>query len=300
LNLHSPHGDCGKSTTLEVLATMVPRPLSTENMKPAVLFRVVDQHQPTLLLDELDTYLNQANELRGLLNAGHKRGACAYRCEGAGNAIRAFNAFAPAALAGIGPLPATLRTRSILIPLVKAKEGEIKARFDANEIETERILGRKLARWAKDNFDAIAACDPALPAGAFNRLADNWRPLFAIAQVAGGEWPERAAKAFTLLTAKARGNEDVSVTVLADIRSIFAASGAQRLFSSALVDELAALPERPWSWGSDNTKQIDQSWLARRLLPLEVRPHNIRIGEERAKGYELTDFAEAFKKFLRE
>src|SRR6267142_2573201 len=70
-----------------LLAAMVPRPFRTENMRAPVLFRVVDQQQPILLLDEVDTYLHQADELRGLLNAGHKRGACAYRCEGAGNAI---------------------------------------------------------------------------------------------------------------------------------------------------------------------------------------------------------------------
>jgi hypothetical protein len=90
----------------------------------------VDQHQPTLLLDEVDAYLHQSEELRGLLNAGHKRGACAYRCEGEGKAVRAFHAFAPAALAGIGSLPATLRDRSVLVPLVAAEEGQIATRFD--------------------------------------------------------------------------------------------------------------------------------------------------------------------------
>ena len=296
LNLHSPQGNCGKTTTLEILATMAPRPFTTENMKPAVLFRVVDQQRPTLLLDELDTYLTPANELRGLLNAGHKRGACVYRCEGAGNTIRAFNAFAPAALAGIGPLPVTLRTRSILIPLVSAMEGEIKARFDSNNTETETILGQKLARWAKDNFDAIAACKPSLPPGAFNRLADNWRPLFAIAQIAGGDWPQRAANAFALLTAKPQQAPDLNLLLLADVRSIFAASDAQRLFSSTLVDSLTALPDRPWSAASP---PINQTWLARRLAPFDVRPRTIRIGAERAKGYELAYFTKAFTRFLR-
>ena len=36
-------------------------------------------NRPTLLLDECDTYLSNAEELRGVLNAGHKRGARAYR-----------------------------------------------------------------------------------------------------------------------------------------------------------------------------------------------------------------------------
>jgi len=55
LNLYSPRRGCGKTTTLDVLATMVPRPFRTENLRAPVLFRVVDQQQPTLLLDEVDT-----------------------------------------------------------------------------------------------------------------------------------------------------------------------------------------------------------------------------------------------------
>jgi len=51
------------------------------------------------------------------------------------------------------------------------------------------MLCRKLARWAQDNFAALQACDPPMPPGAYNRVADNWRPIFAIAQIAGGDWP---------------------------------------------------------------------------------------------------------------
>jgi hypothetical protein len=275
---------------------MTPRPLSTENLKPAVLFRVVDQQQPTLLLDELDTYLYQANELRGLLNAGHKRGACAYRCEGAGNHIRAFNAFAPAALAGIGQLPATLRDRSILIPLTKAQPGETPTRFDSTNTQTEHILGRKLARWAKDNFDALAACNPPMPQDAFNRLADNWRPLFAIAQIAGGDWPQRAAEAFALLTPKPQTDRDLDLTLLADIRSIFAASSAQRLFSTTLVAALNALPGHPTRV---DATLLNPTSLARRLSRFDIRPCAMRIGNARAKGYNLADFAEAFAQHLK-
>src|SRR5439155_16958288 len=79
LNLWSHESDCGKTTTLDLLATMTPRALRTENITAPVLFRLVDQHQPILLLDEVDAYLPHSEELRGLLNAGHKQGACAYR-----------------------------------------------------------------------------------------------------------------------------------------------------------------------------------------------------------------------------
>src|SRR6266581_3071825 len=199
LNLSSPESGCGKTTTLDLLAAMTPRPLRTESLTAPVLFRVVDQQQPVLLLDEVDTFLFQDEELRGLLNAGHKRGGCSYRCEGPNNAVRSFNAFAPAVLSGIGPLPATLHDRSICIYLIKAEEGEVIAHFNEFKAEIETELCRKLARWTQDNFAAIQACDPPMPKAAFNRLGDNWRPLFAIAQIAGGDWPARVLAAFTYL-----------------------------------------------------------------------------------------------------
>ena len=115
LNFRSPEKGCGKTTALDVLGVLTPKALRTESLTPAVLFRLVEGHEPTLLLDETDSYLKEANDLRGLLNAGHKRGAMALRCEGENNTVRSFKAFAPAALAGIGELPGTLHDRSIVI-----------------------------------------------------------------------------------------------------------------------------------------------------------------------------------------
>src|SRR5256714_9353295 len=137
LNLSSPQPGCGKTTALDVIATFVPRPLRTESLTAPVLFRLVDQYAPTLLLDEVDAYLTQAEELRGLLNAGHKRGSRAYRCEGENKAVRAFKAFAPAVLAGIGPLPGTLADRSIVIPLIAAAPDQLPTRFDTLNTKIE-------------------------------------------------------------------------------------------------------------------------------------------------------------------
>jgi putative DNA primase/helicase len=306
LNLMSAKGGCGKTTTLDVLATMCPRPLRTENMRAAVLFRVVDRYEPTLLLDELDSYLHESDELRGLLNAGHKFDGCAFRCEGPGNGFRRFKAFAPAAVAGIGELPATLRDRSILIPLVEAKPGDIPEPFNPDHAEIEQLLARKIARWAKDNFDTIKACKPKMPPGAHNRRADNWRPLFAIAQVIGGHWPDRILAAFNNLCPGAADGQVLrplaSVTqpstlnpqLLHDIRQVFANSGATRLFSRQLVAALRAFPGQ-----QAQSPPLTQQSLAIRLQGLGIRPHNIRIGKNRAKGYDLSDFADAFATLLK-
>jgi hypothetical protein len=280
---------------LDVIASMAARAVRTENLTAPVLFRIVDQHQPTLLLDEVDTYISQSEELRGLLNAGHKRGACAYRCEG--NTVRAFRAFGPAALAGIGALPGTLHDRSIVIPLVKALPGEIALPFDEQNAQIETVLGRKLARWAKDNFAALQACNPVLPATAFNRLADNWRPLFAIARIAGGDWPQRALDAFQKLAAKADPNGQ-GVALLADIRQIFTHSGQTRIFTRDLLDALCALPDRPWQSALRNAASA-HNWLSNLLRPFGVISRNIRVGDDRAKGYELSDLADPFGRFLK-
>ena len=299
LNPCSPDKGCGKTTLLDVLAALVPRPLRTESITPAVLFRLVELHKPTLLLDEVDAYLNEAEELRGLLNAGHKRGAKAYRCEGENNAVRSFAAFAPAALAGIGSLPGTLHDRSIVIKLVRSKPGEVTARFDSRRTEKETELCRKLARWITDNLAKLKECDPQLPQTAFNRLADNWRPLFAVAEVAGGDWPQRAAAAFAKLTSEddldAQG---VGTILLADIASLFAAAGVDKLPSAALAKSLAEMEGRPWAdWGKFK-KPISPNQLANQLRRFGVAPRTIRVGDETAKGYALPDFTEAFDRFL--
>ena len=168
----------------------------------------------------------------------------------------------------------------------------------ASESLAENCENGSEERWAKDNFDALAACNPTMPPGAFNRLADNWRPLLAMAQIAGGDWPQRAAEAFALLTPKPHADADLDPTLLADIRSIFAASGAQRLFSTTLVHSLAALSSRNGSTNSGNHSPLNQTSLACRLRAFNVLSHNVRIGDIQAKGYDLADFAEPFALFL--
>jgi putative DNA primase/helicase len=265
----------------------------------AVLFRLVDSCKPTLLLDEVDKYLPKAEELCGLLNAGHKRGAKAYRCEGENNTVRGFAAFAPAALAGIATLPGTLHDRSIVVRLVRAKSGEVAARFDSRRVQRETELCRKLARWARDNFEPLKSCDPQLPETAFNRLADNWHPLFAIAEIAGGDWPKRASEAFIRLTnADDLDAQGVGTLLLTDIAAAFTTKTADKVFSAQLCEELAAIEGRPWAeWGRQR-KPISVNQLATQLRRFSVSPHEIRIGEETGRGYELADFEDAFSRYL--
>ena len=299
LNPQSPEKRCGKTTLCDVVRTLVPKPLCTENLTTPVMFRVVDKYRPTLLADECDSWINDNEDLRGLLNAGHKRGGQALRCVGDDFEPRAFKVFAPVVLAGIGNLPGTLHDRAIVIRLVRAKPGEVTTRFDSRHIEQETILCRKLARWTADNFEALKRCDPQLPETAFNRLADNWRPLFAIAEVAGGDWPKRCAAGYAKLTATddldAHG---VGTLLLADIREIYSDERTHKIPSARICELLAAIEGRPWAeWGRQR-KSISPNQLANQLRRFGLSPKKIRFGEHTLQGYSREQFDELFARYL--
>jgi len=203
--------------------------------------------------------------------------------------------------------------------LLKAKEEEQAELFDSRHTEIEAILCRKLARWARDNFAALQACDPKMPPGAYNRVADNWRPLFAIAQIAGGDWPQLTLDAYnelangkevrgqksevgrrqansTLSTENPQPLDGSPVELLADIREIFTQSGATRISSKQLVEALRNHPVGRYAkLGAPHAALI---WLARELQPFGITPRVMRIGTHCAKGYDLSDCTDAFARFL--
>jgi len=124
LAITSPEKGCGKTTVLDLLLFVCCRPLSAANISTAAMFRTIEAAKPALLVDEADSFLSENEELRGALNAGHKRGGQVVRCVGENAEPRTFGVFAPAALAAIGKLPATIADRSITIPMRKATRGE--------------------------------------------------------------------------------------------------------------------------------------------------------------------------------
>ncbi len=193
LAVRSPLKRCGKTTLLDVLGCLVLRALPTANVSAAAVFRVVEGYRPTLLVDEADTFLAEADDLRGVLNSGHRRGGSVLRTVGDDHEVRAFATYAAVAIALIGNLPDTLADRSISVDLKRKLASETTESFRVDRVAHLEVLARKAARWAADNANQIAAADPELPSGLHSRAADNWRPLIAIADAAGGEWPKRVA-----------------------------------------------------------------------------------------------------------
>jgi putative DNA primase/helicase len=298
LAITSPEKGCGKTTLLDVLSRLVMRPLPTANVTVSAIFRVVEVKQPTLLIDEADSFLSGNEELRGILNSGHRQGGSVIRSVGENCEPRAFSTYSACAIALIGQLPTTLTDRSVPIELRRRRPDETCEPFRFNRTGLLDQLARQAARWATDNADRVRGADPDMPCGMVNRLADNWRPLIAIADVAGGEWPFRARQAAQALAAAAGDNDQfVRIALLTDVRAIFAGRGTARLASAVLLEALVAIEGRPWAeWKAGNA--ITANGLARLLAPLEIKPATIRTSNGTPKGYQLAQFKEAFARYL--
>jgi hypothetical protein len=301
LAITSPEKRCGKTTLLDAIARLVPRPLATSNTTSAAVFRAIDAALPTLLIDEADTFLGKNDELRGILNSGHNRsGAHVMRLVGDTFEPRKFSTWAPTAIAMIGELPGTLEDRSISVRLRRRRSDEPLTRFRADRCPEFDLLARKAARWGADHVEDLRKTDPDVPAKLQNRAADNWRPLLAIADAAGGDWPTRA-RAFAEQFSVVEGASSEGVMLLADIRSIFDEWKGDRLTSQELVSALICMEERPWV-ECQRGRALTKNGLARLLRPFGIHSQTIRIKPtppaNKPTGYLRAQFDDAFDRYL--
>ena len=109
----------------------MPRPVEAVNVTPATFRKVADPAgRPTILFDEIDTLFGpkakENEEIRGLINAGHRRGAVAGRCVVKGKLVKTeeISAYCAIALAGIGDLPDTILSRSVIVKMRRRASDE--------------------------------------------------------------------------------------------------------------------------------------------------------------------------------
>lgn len=303
LTITSPEKRCGKTTLLTVLGGLVPKPLSTSNLTTAALFRAVEQWQPTLLIDEADTFLAGKEEMRGVLNSGFtKAGAQVVRVVGENLEPSIFSTWTPLAIAAIGRLPDTLLDRSIVLELRRKLPSECVTPLRVDRMGHLHELARKAARWALDHAEALAEADPEVPGFLHDRAADCWRPLLAIADAAGGPWPKEARDAIALIQGDDEADDEGSAALmlLADLKSIFDQDGSKTLPTEVLIERLcgADFEERPWSSNDPYGHPISPRQLAEMLRPFGVRPKTIRFEARTAKGYARSSLEDPWRRYL--
>jgi hypothetical protein len=301
----SPEPGSGKSRALEVTELLVPNPVRAVNATPAYLFRRIASEAglPTILYDEIDTLFGpkarpDCDDVRAVLNAGHRKGAVAGRCRMNGRTVvpEELPAYCAVALAGLHDLPDTLASRTIIVRMRKRAPSEPVESFRRRVVADEgHALMDRLAIWVPT---VPAGIWPNLPAEVTDRDADVWEPLLMVADWGGGEWPALARDAaVTLVTESKRKPPSLGVTLLRDLRDLFNECRVDELFTWEILEALLTNEDLPW--GDLSGRPLDARGLARLLRPYGIETcKNVRRGKTTGKGYRWAELRDAGDRYL--
>lgn len=290
LILDSAEPGSGKTRVLEVAQYLVAAPEMTVSASRAALFRLVADGPITILFDEVDTIFNAKTgggneDLRAMLNAGYKRSATIPRYDAKTRTVRRFPVYTPAALAGIARgMPATITTRAITIHMRRRRADEHVEPFRERAVERQsEPIRAALAEWMDAVTDRVVNTEPTMPEGVTDRSAEIWEPLLAIADAAGGHWPETARNAcgYFVLTNVPLGS--LGTQLLSDVRDIFTAAKTDRIATKEILANLLTLADSPWADLPD--RPLNARQLSRELRRYGVSPVTFDAKVGKAKGY---------------
>lgn len=287
--LHSPEPQSGKTKCLEVMGTLVKNPMMGASLTDAVTFRAIEEFEPTLILDEVDTVFNGSkNEpMRAVLNSGYRHSGHVWRVEK--SMPRRFMTYCPKLLAGIQnlALPETIRDRSIPIRMRRKPKSVQIEPFYLRDVrgsrELESILSR-LELWSQQHYEDLLEARPEPIREISDRQWEISEPLISIADLFGNE--DEARKALVKLFEESAEQEGVSeqTQLLVDIAEAFKIYGMKRISSRILLEKLG----RDWSGKK----------LANSIACYGIHPKPLRINNEVVKGYEFNDFKPIFESYL--
>ena len=244
---------------LGLLQHLMPKALTAANMTLAAVYRVIEERGVSLVLDEADTFMTaEKAELIGILNSGHTRtSAFVVRTVGDTHETKIFSTWCAKVAALIGPLPPTLQDRSIVVQLERKRPDQTVDRRRADRTLDLVELCRKASRWAADHAEELAERDPAAPERLDDRATDNWRPLLAVAEIIGGNWPVHARAAARALSGGRDDNdESPGVLLLRDVRRVMS-ERVPFLAPSILVEKLRR--DRGGALGRVASRKVDHT-----------------------------------------
>jgi putative DNA primase/helicase len=341
LAIVAPARDCGKTTLFDFISRLVNRADKCSAHTEATLFRTIADEAPTLLIDEFHTTIDlhrkndtNASAILRIFNLGHRYDGQVPRCVPAGDdwTVERFPVYGPMAVALIGQLPDEQQSRSFSVHLKRKLDNQSIKKMRIGPMPELDVLARKIRRWTDDNQEAVAKAYeqdpyPDMPTEVFNRAADNWTPLFVVADVIGGEWPAKV-RAAAVAAVGASQTESRRVELLRDLQSIFseldatkgnrlpvtvATSGRlgqilhldrgqpDRIASREVVLLLNLKEDRPWKT-YNRGREITELQVANLLDDFEIRPSQLRFkingSGTRLKGYLKVWFEDAWARYL--
>ena len=305
LSLRSPERRSGKTTLMEILELLTPRPRLWICPSEAVFYRAIAKYEPTVLLDEIDTVFDEDGAehegLRAALNAGTRKGATVPRCIGGDHDVEEFSVYCAKVLAGIGKLPDTVEDRCIPINMKRKKRSEKVERWriikDTVGPPGVALRGRA-ETWAAVNLTALRGAEPELPEELHDRAQDGVEPLLAIAELAGSAYAEEARHAFVEVL-EAEEDYSLPMRLLRDTRTVFHAAGdPPQVHSAKLIEGLNGLEEAPWKHrGEEGVTQNTVAWMLKKY-DIHPEPRAIRIDGTQARGYKRAPFNDAWDRYI--
>lgn len=301
LAILSPEPRCGKSTLLTLLESLINNPLNVSNISSAAIYRSISNELLTLLLDEVDTFINNKNnsQMVGILNAGHRRNGTVMRMGGPRYTIaERFNCFCPVALAGIGNIPDALKDRSIIISLRRKKVEDIRETLRIAKlekaVESLKINCQMFMEMAKEKIAELE-----IPTQPFlsDRGNDNWEGLFKIAAFISESAFQEALKASKELAENVFDKQkSIRCQLLKDIKQIFDETKEETIESVILCDKLLNLVESPWM--EYEYKGLTPYTLASLLKFFDIKSRQMKKNGVNKKRYARKDFEDAFMRYL--
>jgi hypothetical protein len=279
LAILSPVPNCGKSTVLNILCSIVSNPEKLIDPTTATTFRLAGNN--TLLLDEVDN-MTIIKSMKSILNNGHEVGGFVPRV-GKDGEVTKYPVYGPLALAGIGRLPVTLMSRSIIIPMHRPNvQKEI---FNPKD----SFYSEEIVRWAdRVNLDP----NPIMPVQIRGRETDKWRPLIAI-----GNAVDRSMIAYETMSEffREKSIPDIKESLLRDIHEAFIDAQTNILSSEMLLDRLLKLEYSEVDWSEH---QLTKTKIARILREFQIENRVYRYqGGIATRCWFSVDFEEMWQRY---
>ena len=244
LNINSAEPESGKTTTMGLIAFLMPKCIATVDATEAAIYRSIDRWQPSFAIDEFDDVLASSDKnkiaLKSVINSGHTKGQGVLRCLEPDYIPCLFSTFAPKAIGMVGrKLPPATLSRCIFVELRRRRKNEPFDKFNHADDSELADLRRRLFRWSMDNADILRNASVSMPDELPNRHGDNWKIQFTIADLAGADWGNKA-RAVAIKIETGSDSRTASVRALATIKTVFDSIKDDAISSEELIQKITA------------------------------------------------------------
>ena len=241
------------------------------------------------------------------MNAGYKRGASIPRCVGPKHEVTRFDVYCAVALAGLGNLPETIMSRSIIIRMRRRAPGEKVEPLRTRIHEKDgHDLRDRLENWANSVGKNDGDQFPEMPEGIVDRPAEVWEPLLIVADMATGVWPRLAREACSALCKVAQDRRaSLGVRLLADLRTVFGQDIAmhtqtvlQKLIGEVHESDEDRRLDDDAPWADLRGKPLGKRGLASMLRQYDVHPQKVTVDGTSLQGYRREHLWDAWQRYL--